>query len=170
MRNLQLVAGSILAALGPSRPASSEETDREAQAHESMLARIAAGFAALAGGPENALALVASLREGVAVQLVYPAAIPGALPQAIAIDPPTGPMEWSDVRMSLMLTRDALTGFGVLRPTAEQLLAALLGGHAAVPGARMVAFRGVLRMRADGFGWGRVASERYQRPAVSRIE
>lgn len=170
MRNLQGVAGSLLATLGSFAHALSDPRDRSAHEHESMLSRIAAGFAALSGSPPNARALVASLREGIAVQLVYPGATPEAPPELLAIEPPTGPMDWSDVRMSLMLTRDALTSFGVLRPSAEQLQAALLGGQASMPGARLVAFRGVLRMRADGYGWGRIASERYQRTAVSRIE
>jgi len=28
----------------------------------------------------------------------------------------------------------------------------------------------VLRRRADGLNWGQIASERFQRPAVTRIE
>jgi hypothetical protein len=170
MRNLQMLAGSLVAAMGSLGSAPSGAEDRSMREHESMVAKIAAGFVALAGGPENAFALVASLREGIAVQLVYPGPTPEALPRLVPIEPPTGPMDWSDVRMTLMLARDALTGFGVLRPSPEQLHAALLGGEVAVPGARTVAFRGVLCMRAEGLGWGRIASERYQRPAVSRIE
>lgn len=170
MKNLQMLAGSVLAAMGSLAPGHSAANDRAPVEGDSMMVKIAAGFVALAGSAENALALVAALREGVAVQLTYPGATPESLPRQVRIDPPTAPMDWSDVRMSLMMTRDALTGFGVLRPSCEQLQAALLGGEVAVPGARTVAFRGVLQMRADGLGWGRIASERYQRRAVSRIE
>ena len=170
MKNLQMLAGSVLAAMGSLTPANSSADDRSLAERESMVVKIAAGFVALTGSAENALALVAALREGVSVQLLYPGATPESLPRHVAIDPPTAPMDWSDVRMSLMMARDALTGFGVLRPSGEQLQAVLLGGEVAVPGARSVAFRGVLRMRADGLGWGRIASERYQRRAVSRIE
>lgn len=170
MKNLQMLAGSVLAAMGSLTPAHSSGTDRPPAEHESMVVKIAAGFVALAGSAQNALALVAAIREGMAVQLVYPGATPESPPRHVAIDPPTPPMDWSDVRMSLMMARDALTGFGVLRPSGEQLQAVLMGGEVAVPGTRTVAFRGVLRMRAEGLGWGRIASERYQRRAVSRTE
>ncbi len=171
MRSARMVAGSLLAAmssLGATPP--SEADDRSMREHEMRVAKIAAGFVGLAGSDDNAVALVEALRAGAAVRLFYPGATPDDVPQEVAIEPPTDPMEWHDVRMTLMLARDALMGFGVLRPSGEQLHAVLLGGEAAVPGGRIVAFRGVLRMRAEGFHWGRVASERFQRPVVSRIE
>jgi hypothetical protein len=165
-----MLAGSLLAAvgsLGGTDPGADETSVRE---HVTRVAKIAASFAALAGGDENAVALVESLREGVPVKLSYPGASPDALPQVLPIEPPTGRMDWSDVRMALMLTRDALTAVGVLRPSGEQLHAALLGGEVRVPGERLVSFKGVLRMRADGRNWGAIASERFQRAAISRIE
>ena len=134
------------------------------------VAKIAAGFIALAGSHENAVAVVEALRDGAATQLYYPLAGTDPEPKVIGIVPPTGPMEWHDVRMALMLTRDALVAYGILRPSGEQLQAALLGGEVPVPGIRLVAFRGVLRRRADGLNWGQVASERFRRPAVTRIE
>ena len=170
MRNLHKLAGSLMAAMGSLGAVQAEGAAKAVVENEFTLTQMAAGFVALAGCHENALALVASLREGLAVQLAYPGATADSLPKLVAIEPPTGPMDWSDVRMSLMLARDALTGFGVLRPSGEQLQAALTGGEVAVPGARTVAFRGVLRMRAEGASWGRIASERFQRRAVSRIE
>jgi len=138
--------------------------------HAASVAKMAAGFTALAGSNDNAFALVASLREGVPVDLVYPLAGTDPEPKVIAIEPPTGPMEWHDVRMALMLTRDALVAYGILRPTGEQLHAALLGGEVPVPGIRLAGFKGVLRRRADGLNWGQIASERFHRRAVTRIE
>lgn len=134
------------------------------------VAKIATGFNALAGSQDNAIALVESLRDGVPVDLVYPTAGTDPEPNVIVVAPPTGPMEWHDVRMALMLARDALVAYGVLRPTGEQLHAALLGGQVPVPGIRLATFKGVLRRRADGLNWGQIASERFQRQAVTRIE
>jgi hypothetical protein len=170
MRSAQMLAGSLLAAIAPLGGSQAHGDDRSVREHVTMVAKIASGFMALAGSDENAVALVESLREGVPVQLTYPAAHADDLPKVVAIDVPTHPMDWSDVRMALMLTRDSLAAVGVLRPSGELLLAALMGGDAVVPSGRVVAFKGVLQMRADGFNWGRIASERYQRPAVARIE
>jgi hypothetical protein len=168
MRSAQILAGSLLAAIGPAAASGDDATT--VREHVAIVSKIAASFAALAGGDENAVSLVESLREGVAVNLSYAGPTPEALPRVVPIQPPTGRMDWSDVRMALMLTRDALMSVGVLRPSGEQLHAALLGGEVAVPGERIVAFKGVLRMRADGRNWGAIASERFQRAAITRIE
>ena len=170
MRSAQMPPASLLAAMASLDDPRANAGERSIREHVTTVAKIAAGFVALAGGEANAVALVESLREGSPVRLGYPGARAADLPREIAIEPPTGPMEWSDVRMALVLARDALVSFGVLRPSGEQLRAALLGGEARVPGGRNVGFRGVLRMRADGDGWGRIASERFQRQAVTRIE
>ena len=139
-----------LPGLGPSKElhaaANAEESFLE---HRLQVAKIAGSFATLAGGIEYATELVEALREG--------------------RDVPTAPMDWSDVRMALILARDALVAVGVMRPSLEQLHCVLLGGEVAVPGARVVAFRGILCMRAEGLGWGRIASERFQRAAVTRM-
>jgi hypothetical protein len=169
MRSAQRLAGSLLAAV-QSNAALRETVDHESvREYVTNVAKIAAGFAAFAGSDENAVALVESLRNGTTVELAYPLAGTDPEPKSVTIAPPTGPMEWHDVRMCLMLARDALTGFGVLRPSGEQVQASLLGGEVPVPGIRVVAFKGVLRMRADGSNWGRIASERYQRAPVSRL-
>ena len=163
------LAGSLLAAVesaGASRETVDELSIRE---HVTNVAKIAAGFRSFAGSDENAVALTESLRDGVAVDLYYPLAGTDPEPKVVTFAPPTGPMNWHDVRMALMLARDALTGFGVLRPSGEQLHAAFLGGEVPVPGIRVVAFKGVLRMRAEGRNWGQIASDRYQRAAIARL-
>ena len=169
MRSARVLASSLLAAMGSLAGERSDYEERAMREHVDRVAKIAAGFVGLAGSETNAIALVESLREGIVVDLGYP----GAIPQehaTVRVQPPTGPMDWHDVRMSLILARDALTAFGVLRPSGEQLHAALLGGTVTVPGARTVTFRGVLRMRADGRSWEQVASERFQRGEVARVE
>jgi hypothetical protein len=52
------------------------------------------------------------------------------------------PMGWGDVKMILTLAQHATLGAGITRPSPEQL-GATLGG--------------ILRMRADGIAWGRIA-------------
>lgn len=170
MRSAQMLAGSMLAAMASIDATQANADYRSMREHVTMVATIASRFVALAGCEDNAVALVESLREGAPVNLSYAGANPDDVPWVVAIEPPTGAMDWNDVRMALILARDALMAVGVLRPSGEQLQAVLLGGEVAVPGARVVNFRGVLRMRADGDGWGRIASERFQRPAVTRIE
>jgi hypothetical protein len=165
-----MLAGSLLAAVGSlgSAPLTAEEVAM--RQHVETVAKIAASFAALAGGEDNAVALVESLREGADVHLTYPASQAHALPQVVPIEPPTGPMDWSDVRMALLLARDALMAVGVTRPNGEQLHAVLLGGEVPVPGDRVARFKGVLTMRAYGYNWGAVASERFRRDGVTRAD
>ena len=170
MRSAQVLAGSLLAAMAPMAGSQPNVDDRSVREHVRMVAKIASGFMTLAGSDENAVALVESLREGAAVQLTYASPNPDDLPKVLGFEIPTAPMAWNDIRMALMLTRDALIGVGISRPSGEQLHAALLGGEVVAPSGRVVGFKGVLQMRADGHNWGRIASERFQRAAVMRIE
>jgi hypothetical protein len=160
-RAMQLLTGSVLFSLAQ---AASPRDDRDPAAM-----KIAAGFVNLAGSADNIIALVCALREGVAVKLVPPtAASSPAMPQIVVIEPPTGKMSWSDVKMALMLTRDALQRYGIAHPTLAQLDAALIGGDIITPDGRAATLRGVLQMRADGINWGRIAAERYRRPGITR--
>lgn len=170
MRSAHVLAGSLLAAMAPMATAQDPLDEQLAREHAQNVAKIAAGFVNFAGSEDNAVALVASLHEGAPVKLNYADPDAGALPVVLPIEPPTGPMEWADVRMALMLARDALLGIGISRPSGEQLQAVLMGGQAEGRNGRRAGFRGVLRMRAEGLSWTRIASERYQRPAVARME
>ena len=142
---MQPLTGSLLASLARGKG------DRDPQA-----LKIALGFASLAGSEGNILALVDALRLGITARL-----------ESIDIDPPAGRMEWNDVRMALMLTRDALQRFGIPHPTGEQLKAVLVGGDLTTPNGKAIRLRGVLQMRAEGVNWGKIAAERYRRPEVT---
>jgi len=120
--------------------------------------RFAPGFANLAGSRENALALAIALHEGMPATLTMPAG------EIVSIPPLLTAMSWKDVRMALMLARDALQRYGIVHPTGAQLHASLCAGEAATSNGRVVGFRGVLRMRAEGLNWGRIAAERFLRP------
>ena len=136
----------------------------------SALVQIASGFVTFAGSEENAAALVEALHDGKPVDLSYPTRDDPETPVKMTIETPAIPMAANDVRMALMLARDALVNIGVSRPTGEQLRAVLLGGELVTPSGRRVGMRGVLTMRSEGFNWGRIASERFQRPLVIRLD
>jgi hypothetical protein len=126
--------------------------------------KTAAGFVTLAGSELNILALVCALREGLPVRLVSAASQDSSgVPQGVLIDPAAGPMSWNDVKMALMLARDALRRYGISKPSLAQLHAVLMGGEATTPNGKIATFRGVLRMRGDGLNWGAIAAERYRR-------
>ena len=155
-RAMQVSAGSALRWLAPAASPQEEE--------DPAAMKTAAGFVTFAGSELNILALVCALREGLPVRLVSAASQDSSgVPQGVLIDPATGPMSWNDVKMALMLARDALRRYGVSRPSLQQLHAVLMGGEATMPNGKIATFRGVLRMRADGLNWGAIAAERYRR-------
>ena len=136
--------------------------------HAVVVANLAASFRTIAGSRENARALVEALHEGRRVRLVGPST--AEFPAVVtAFDPPTGEMTWNDVKLALMLARDALMAAGITRPVHQQLHAALMGGEVQPRGRRPMTLRGVLQMRAEGMNWGRVAAARYMRPAIARV-
>ena len=155
-RAMQLFTGSVLLSMAPL--AAADDPDPAAL-------RIASAFVKLAGSEDNILALVCALREGVPVHLVSPIdAGRDFMPEIVVIDPPTEPMPWNDVKLALMLARDALQSHDLVRPPLVQLHAVLLGGDIETPAGIVATLPGVLQMRADGIHWGRIAAERYRRP------
>ena len=128
-RAMQMLTGSVLLSLAPLASARDDP--------DPTALRIASAFVNLAGTADNIFALVCALREGAAVQLMSPIEEGAqAMPEIVVIEPPTGRMSWSDVRMTLMFARDALQRYGLAHPTLEQLQAVLLGGDAVTPMAR----------------------------------
>jgi hypothetical protein len=71
---------------------------------------------------------------------------------------PTGKMGFGNVKHSLALAQESLRQQGITQPTSEQLHTALVGGQM-VPGDSTTMTKGILQMRADGMGWGRIAQE-----------
>lgn len=156
-----LCAGSIAAGAqvkGAAIPVTGGEavSSGESQAQ----ARIVSDFSDFAGSDANASSLVAGLRHGNAITLTAPAA--GGQPgTATGFTPPTRPMDYGDVRISLALAREQLAQLGITRPTPAQIEAVLAGGGVASrTGGRVAApflLPGVLPMRADGMGWAKIA-------------
>jgi hypothetical protein len=158
-RTAWMLAGALLA---------SAASDAVAQSAHAM--KIAAHYEALAGSPDNALALVEGLHYGVSVKLIASvAASERALPVMTTIDPPTGEMEWSDVERALAMAQGALQRARIARPTAEELEAALLGGDVLNADGESLAFVGILSLHAAGVPWAQVARLSAPRLVVSKI-
>ena len=121
--------------------------------------RLVSEFAAFAGSESNAQSLVAGLRQGSTITLVEPPT--ATQPQSeIAFVPPTRPMGYGNVSHALALARTQLARHGITDPTTEQVRVALMGGTIVTGNgatATKIQMQGILQMRADGMGWGRIA-------------
>lgn len=156
---MRLLAGTALLALGAvtvSRATPPGESEARA-GHDRMASRLAANFAGLAGSPANARALAEALHAGTEATLHSPSAGAGSAKTPTLINPPTPPMGWIHVSHSLSLARQALGRCGITEPANEQLKAVLVGGPLVASDGATVAMRGILRMRAEGLGWGQIA-------------
>jgi hypothetical protein len=117
----------------------------QAQVEDTAAARIAAQFVRLAGSDENAMALVLALHSGEPVRLAAMGEESRVVPEMVSIDLPPQPLQWSDVRVALLNAQDQLVRAGIVKPTLEDLNAALLGGEVRGPDGAY-ALRGVLRV------------------------
>lgn len=124
-----------------------------AQVEDTDAARLAARFLHLAGTEENAMALVLALRTGSMVQLAPASTRADAVPEMVSLEVPTAPMTWNHVRITLLNTQDQLVRAGIMKPTVEQLQAALLGGEITTFEGTPMVLRGVLQLRAEGLSW-----------------
>jgi hypothetical protein len=129
---------------------------------------MASNFTNLAGGQTNAVALVTALRTGseVTFTTTTPATTEGgtATVTTTTFAPPTKPMGWGNVKHALSLAQYQLTQAGITQPTPAQLQAALMGGDVSVTTGtgdsavtKTTTLKGILTLRADGMGWGKIA-------------
>lgn len=102
-----------------------------AEGQEQLIER----YMSLAGSKDNAISLVTGLRDGKEVKLTRGATIE-------SFTPPTGKMGYGNVDNALALAEASLKQLGITVPTPAQLEASVME---------------VLRMRADGKGWGQIA-------------
>ncbi len=100
------------------------------------LRHVAPRYEPVAGCPENLQSIAAGLRTATAITLT------GA--SSVTFTPPTPPMGYGNVSRTLELTGRRLAAAGISRPTAEQLQDALMA---------------VLKLRASGVHWGKIAYE-----------
>lgn len=74
--------------------------------------------------------------------------------ETFTIDPPTGTLGFGNIDIALALTERSLSDASMSPPNPRQLGAALVGGTEG-----SVQFPGILRLHADGMGWGAIAKK-----------
>lgn len=62
-----------------------------------------------------------------------------------------------NVTISMALAEHQLSSLGITQPTPDQIRAAMVGGTVVGPDGKATNLEGVLTMRAQGMGWGRIA-------------
>lgn len=116
------------------------------QSHDQLVER----YTALAGSRPNADSLVRGLREGDTVTL-------SRWNGSVMFIPPTGKLGYGNVDHALAIAAASLEKHGITSPTATELATALMGGNVVTPRSGTVYVDGVLRLRAEGKGWGQIA-------------
>lgn len=108
-------------------------------------------YTGFAGSKENATSLVNGLRDGTQVKLTD-----GKTTETFT--PDTGKMGYGNIDNALALAEASLKQQGITNPTPAQLEAALVGGKITLASGKTVELQGILKMRADGMGWGQIAN------------
>lgn len=132
------------------------------QGGSTVTSRFASSFATFAGSQQNAEAILTGLRNGT------PITLGGTATGGVTIAPSTKPMGYGSAFISMSLAQAQLAQYGITRPTAQQLQAALTGGTITVNNGATTAttgsttntvqLQGVLTQRASGMGWGQIAN------------
>lgn len=128
----------------------------KSKAESSAFARLSVEFRIFAGSDSNAQGLVIGMRDGTGITLTH--CIIGSTSSA-SFTSPTGRMGYSNVSLALSLTRQQLVEQGISQPTPQQLQAALVGGTITSPlSGNSIKLHGILQLKAQGMGWGKIAS------------
>lgn len=145
-------------------------TSNSGQTH--VINKISGDFSSFLGA--DAKTVVTGLRYGTPITLTSttttPSPTPGGLPvtttTTTVITPPTGPMGFGNVYISLALAKQQLSTLGITQPTPEQLQAALTGGTitqttgtGATATTTTTNLQGILTMRSQNMGWGQIAQK-----------
>ena len=112
--------------------------------------RLVREFSRFAGSKSNAESLVNGLRNDTQVRLTSNG-------RTTTFTPPTNKMGYGNVDIALSLAKASLAEEGIRNPTPEQIKAALNGGTVTSKSGQRVTLPGVLKQRASGMGWGKVA-------------
>ncbi|WP_126454336.1 hypothetical protein [Sulfuriflexus mobilis] len=109
---------------------------------------------------ENAEAVVSGLREGQEFTISSTTTVDGVeITESATITPPTGKMGFGNVSHSLALTEYQLGQLGISDPSVLELEAALLGGTVTLSNGEVIELQGVLALRSEGMGWGKIAQQ-----------
>jgi hypothetical protein len=150
----------------PTEEVPTTDSTTETGADSVPTGKIAAEFQDFLGA--DAESVVRGLRNGESFTLTETTpgeTTPGETPDQpgstteVTIDPATGKMGYGNVRTSLQLSQFQLQQAGIDQPTASQLDAALNGGSVTNSEGTTTELQGVLALRSEGMGWGRIAQE-----------
>lgn len=141
--------------------AEAAQTDTLAARHGAapVETRMVSEFTTFAGSDANAQNLVTGLRSGTPITLTSQTATgpTTTTTTSLTFDPPTRPMGYGNVFISLALAKQQLASYGISDPTPQEIQAALTGGTITTASGETVTLRGILTQRADGMGWGVIA-------------
>lgn len=157
---LTLLCASLLVAFGGQALAAA---DTQPPVTSTEATRLATHYSDFAGSDANALALVDGLRNGSPVTLKTTSTVKNAdgttstVVTPTIFQPATHKMGYGNINIALALAQDELTKAGITDPTAAEIEAALNGGSITSTSGGTQTFQGVLALRANGEGWGKVA-------------
>lgn len=118
----------------------------------SYLQRVEPQYLSVAGSHDNLASLTAGLRTGAPITLLN--STDGS---AITFTAPTKPMGYGNITHALDYATRDLAAAGIASPTTEQLHAALMGGSVTNAAGETTVLPGVLQLRSQGMGWGKIA-------------
>jgi hypothetical protein len=113
--------------------------------------RLVDRFSRFAGSRTNAESLVNGLRNDQEVRLT------SSTQRSASFTPKTDKMGFGNVNIALSLAKATLAEQGIHRPTPQQIEAALNGGTITTRSGERVRLPGILKQRASGMGWGKIA-------------
>lgn len=131
----------------------------------SYFQRIEPKYSEFAGSDANLRSMALGLRTGSSITLTdSPAA---GSEGSVTFTPPTKPMGYGNITRTLDFASRDLAAAGITDPTAQQLQAALTGGTVINSQGQVVTMEGVLKLRSEGMGWGKIAHQLGISPAAS---
>ena len=107
-------------------------------------------FGGFTGSPENTDSLASGLRTGSEVTLTGSG-------ETVTFTPPTKPMGYGNVTRAMDLAQRDLAAAGFTQPTPTQIEIAMMGGTITRTDGTVATFDGVLALRSQGMGWGKIA-------------
>jgi len=128
------------------------------------ISRIGTRYETFAGSDTNLQSLVHGLRTGSEVQLV---GAPGTDP--VIFTPTTRPMGYGNITRALDLAYRQLAAQGITNPTPTQLNAALNGGTITTANGTTTTYDGILQLRSQGMGWGKIAQTVGVHPGMGKM-
>ena len=101
------------------------DTLATSQASAAVQTKLVADFSGFAGSDANAQSLVTGLRSGTPITLTSPttgsASTVTTTTTSLAFDPPTRPMGYGNVFISLALAKQQLANYGITDPTPQEI-------------------------------------------------